>query len=256
MANPFPGMDPYLEDSVWQSVHANLATGIALNLAPKLRPKYTVLTTERVVLSGADEVDIQVRLPDIGVVTDDPRSSRTAAVADPPLTAKAVDLEAIPQFSVEVRATKDRRLVTAIEILSNTNKQGSGRIEYAGKRRELLMGEAHLVEIDLLRAGRRFPVKLKLPAVPYFVFISRVEQRPNVGIWPMTLRAPLTPIPIPLDPGDDDVMLDLQSILNWLHEQMSYDQSIDYSQPPPGPMSAEDLAWIDERLRAAGRRTG
>jgi hypothetical protein len=256
MANPFPGMDPYLEDTIWQSVHAHLATDITRFLAPRLAPKYIVLTTERVVLASSEESDIQIRMPDVGVATDRIRGEGVAAVADPPLTARAIDLEAIPQFSVEVRAKNDRRLVTAIEIRSTTNKLGSGHIEFAGKRRELLMGDAHLVEIDLLRAGRRFPVKLKLPEVPYFAFVSRVEQRPNVGIWPMPLRVPLSQIPIPLDPGDADIMLDLQSILHRLHEDMGYDRAVDYSQPPGGPMSADDLAWIDERLRAAGRRAG
>lgn len=254
MANPFPGMDPYLEETIWQSVHANLATDIARYLAPKLQPKYVALTTERVVLAGPEELDDQVRLPDIGVFSDVPRNTGRAAVAHPPLLARAIDVEAAPQFAVEIRDQRNRRLVTAIEILSRTNKLGSGRIEYAGKRRELLSGETHLVEIDLLRAGRRFPVDRKLPASPYFAFISRVQGRPNVEIWPMSLREPLTAIPIPLDPGDSDVPLDLQLVLNRLHEEMNYELSVDYSNAPGGTMSAEDLAWIDQRLKAAGRR--
>src|SRR5436190_20035036 len=133
MANPFPGMDPYLESSFWQCVHANLANEITRSLAPRVRPKYAAVTTERVVLSGREDSDgEQIRLPDVGVVTDQPRSTGGAAVANPPMVAQAVNLEAVPQFAIEIRDARDRRLVTAIEILSHTNKQGTGRIEYAG----------------------------------------------------------------------------------------------------------------------------
>lgn len=80
MANPFPGMDPYLEDSFWQSVHANLASEITRYLAPRVRPKYAVVTTERVVLSGwEDSDDEQIRLPDVGVLTAQPLPGPMAA---------------------------------------------------------------------------------------------------------------------------------------------------------------------------------
>jgi hypothetical protein len=51
MSNPFPGMDPYLEGDLWTSVHTDLSAEIARQLAPKVRPKYVVLTTRRVVLA-------------------------------------------------------------------------------------------------------------------------------------------------------------------------------------------------------------
>src|SRR5437763_10093034 len=76
MANPFPGMDPYLEGSIWQSVHANLATDVTRYLVPRLYPKYVALTTERFVLAGAKDCDDnQVPLPDVVIVTDQPRGA-------------------------------------------------------------------------------------------------------------------------------------------------------------------------------------
>jgi hypothetical protein len=254
MANPFPGMDPYLEDTIWQTVHAQLATQIALALAPRVRPKYVVLTTERVVLTSLGDGNRQVRLPDVGVVSDQPAGTGSAAAVAAPLTANAIELESVPQFAVEVRDARDRRLVTAIEILSPTNKSGTGQVEYAAKRRELLAGDAHLVEIDLLRAGSRFPLDKPLPSVPYFAFVSRADRRPAVDIWPMPLRSPMPEVPIPLDPGDADVPLDLQAIFDRLHDTAGYDLSVDYARAPAGDLPPDDLAWIDERLRAAGRR--
>ena len=63
MANPFPGMDPYLEGPFWQSVHANLATDFVRYLTPRLRPKYVAVTTERIVLVGSDDEGEQPQFP-------------------------------------------------------------------------------------------------------------------------------------------------------------------------------------------------
>ena len=49
MPSPFPGMDPYLEGSEWTSVHVELSSEIARQLAPKVRPKYIVRTARRFV---------------------------------------------------------------------------------------------------------------------------------------------------------------------------------------------------------------
>src|SRR5258708_1463446 len=101
MPSPFPGMDPYLEGSLWTTVHAELAVEMARQLAPRLRPHYLALPQKRFVLANVE--------PDDGVGVSMP--------------------EPIPQFSVEIRDTEQRRLVTDIEVLSPTNK-GSGREEY------------------------------------------------------------------------------------------------------------------------------
>jgi hypothetical protein len=254
MANPFPGMDPYLEGDLWPVVHANLATEIARQLNPKLRPKYVALTTQRVVLAAPDEAEGQARWPDVGLVTEREPTSGGAATLIAPFVANAAAAEEVPVYGVEIRDPTNRRLVTAIEILSPTNKHGAGGNEYAAKRRELLDSPAHLVEIDLLRSGVRFPLDRPPPVAPYYVFVSRVGRRPEVQIWPIPLAAPLPPIPIPLDAGDPDVMLDLQAALNELHAVMNYDLSVDYTQPPPGPLSATDAAWIEQRLRDVSRR--
>ena len=37
MPSPFPGMDPYLEGSLWMSVHTDLAVGIARQLNRQIR---------------------------------------------------------------------------------------------------------------------------------------------------------------------------------------------------------------------------
>jgi hypothetical protein len=256
MPNPFPGMDPYLEGDLWTTVHTDLCVQIAHQLAPKLRPKYAVLSTRRMVIAAVDEKEQTAgpRYPDVGVVSShEPGTAAATAVTRAPLILSVALPEPIPHLSVEIRDVAHRRLVTCIEVLSPTNKRGTGREEYEAKRLEILSGSAHLFELDLLRAGARFPA-VDLPAAPYFVFISRAERRSKVEVWPILLEQPLPTIPVPLLAGDPDVPLDLQAALSTEYEIIGYDELIDYSQPPPGPLTPEQATWVEGRLRSAGKR--
>jgi hypothetical protein len=216
MPSPFPGMDPYLEGSSWMNIHAQLSAEIARQLAPKLRPRYLALITER-------------------FVRETP--------------------EAVPHLSVEIRDRANRQLVTAIEVLSPMNKRGEGRDEYLTKRRHSLLSTAHLLEIDLLREGQRIPMLKPLPPAPCFVFLSRAESRPITEVWPIPPDAPLPVVPIPLLPGDPDVPLDLQLALTTLYDLLGYDLAVDYTRPPEVPLRPEAAAWVEARLRAAGLRS-
>ena len=55
---------------------------------------------------------------------------------------------------------------------------------------------------------------------------------------------------VPLLPGDADATLDLQQALTTIYDILGYDESIDYRQPPPGPLTAAELAWLDDQLPA------
>ena len=65
-----------------------------------------------------------------------------------PLTLE--DLDEVHERWIEIRRLPDRSLVTVIEILSPSNKIGSGRIEYIEKRNQWIRQPVNLVEIDLL----------------------------------------------------------------------------------------------------------
>jgi hypothetical protein len=257
MPNPFPGMDPYLEGDLWMTVHTDLCAEIARQLSPKLRPKHVALSTRRVVLAPPDENEglVGQRFPDVGFLSSHrPTSSIGAAVVFAPLNLPVSFPEPIPHVSVEIRDVAERRLVTCIEVLSPTNKRGPGREEYAARRFQIISGTAHLVEIDLLRVGTRFPTLQPPPAAPYFVFLSHVERRLVVETWPIALEQPLPIIPIPLLPADSPVQLDLQQALAVVYEIIGYDELIDYSQPPPGPLTPAEAAWVEEQLHRASRR--
>lgn len=252
MPSPFPGMDPYLEGSLWQSVHFQLTTEIARQLAPKLRPRYLALTPERFVYELPEDVAITARMyPDVGLVESGrsrlPRAE--GGVLTAPLRIPTEIPTAVPHVSVEIRDTARRLLVTAIEVLSPTNKRGDGRAEYLVKRQRLLRSTAHLVEIDLLRAGQRVPMQRSLPSAPYFILVGRSDVRPETDVWPVPLEQPLPTIPVPLLPGDPDVMLDLQSAFTTVYDSIGYDLAVDYSQPPEVALPEELAGWVAEWLR-------
>lgn len=257
MPSPFPGMDPYLEGSLWMTVHSQLGVEIARQLAPRLRPRYIALTTERFVMEEPGSVGIATAAyPDVGVI---PRSRDPDAVSEgrpggAPLTLATEMPSAVPHVSVEIRDTAKRRLVAAIEVLSPTNKRGSGREEYLAKRRRILLSSAHLLEIDLLREGRRVPMRGELPPAPWFVFLSRADRRPWTEIWPIDLADPLPTVPVPLLEGDADAELDLQAALATVYDAVGYDLAVDYSSPPEVPFEQDDArTWVAKTAVRAAR---
>ena len=256
MPSPFPGMDPYLEGSLWTTLHFALAAEIIRHLAPRLRPKYLALPAERFVMEMSSDIAVTTGniYPDVGVIKSDtqfPEPSETAVVSAP-LRLATIIPEAVPHVTVEIRDAARRQLVTAIEILSPTSKRGAGAEEYLTKRRRILLSSAHLLEIDLLHDGQRVPMQQPLPSTPYFVFLSRADDRPMTEVWPIALDQPLPTVSTPLLSGDSDISLNLQTVFTSAYDLLGYDLAIDYRQPPEINLSDKDLAWVNQHLREQG----
>ena len=258
MSNPFPGMDPYLEGPLWSVVHHNLIEEFARQLTPKLRPKYRARTEERIVVAAPDPIEVgwvRQRFPDVSVVATEPRfGSGSTATLVAPLTQDFLPPESLTETFLEIRTATDGQLVTAIELLSPTNKRGEGAAEHQRKRREILASKVHLLEIDLLRVGESFPVTGPLPSTPYFIFLSRADKRRKVEIWPIPLEAALPVVPVPLLAGDRDVELDIALAFRTIYDLFEYDRDLDYSGPPTIRLSPEQSAWAETHLIAAGKR--
>lgn len=261
MPSPFPGMDPYLEGELWGSVHAQLIAEIARQLAPQLRPKYLAFMEKRfVTYDPAPEDSVLVStpgeprgwaVPDVAVV--DAQEKRTASGGAPalaaPLQLETLMAGPVPQHWIEIRDAAERHLVTAIELLSPANKSGEGRLEYFQRRTKLLVSTAHLMEIDLLRKGKRPPMREALPDYPYFVFLSRAHRRPVTEVWPVRLDQALPTVPVPLVRPDPDVKLNLQQALANVYDQLGYDLAVDYERPPEIKLPAAWHDWAAMRIR-------
>jgi hypothetical protein len=245
-------MDPYLEGPTWMSFHGQLIAEIARQLAPRLRPKYVALMDERVVWDAPEDdvwIDAVEAKPDVAVV----ESSRAGGVSGSvalvaPLTMATVMPMPVTHRSIEIRDVANRQLVCAIEVLSPANKRGRGRRKYWLKRGRILQSSAHLIEIDLLRQGHRVPMEGTLPAHPYFVFVSRAQKRPRVGVWPIALADHLPSVPVPLLSGDADVSLDVGAAVTAVYDGVGYDLILDYAKPPPVKLSSEEREWSQRLL--------
>ena len=110
----------------------------------------------------------------------------------------------------------------------------------------LLKAPTHLVEIDLCRGGKR-PEPPDLPACAYYVLVSRYEDRPQVGVWPIGLRDRLPIVPIPLTAPDPDVPLDLQAVFDHTYDAADYGRYI-FDEIPDPPLTPEDAAWAQQFL--------
>ena len=252
-------MDPYLEGEMWQEFHDSLANQISQQLLPRLKPKYVALLAKRYAFRYFDfgiAVSEQEKAiyPDVGIVKEArpayAAATREAGIADitPPTTEVGLpDAEPFQYLAIEIRDTAERRLVTAIEILSPENKSPRGMEDYLAKRAAILRTDTHLLEIDLLRRGLRLPTVGKLLPAAYYVFLSRTTHA-KTQLWAIQLRDQLPVVPVPLLAPDPDVPLDLQAALNACFDLVGYENLLDYSKPP-ADLSAEDAAWAEESVK-------
>lgn len=263
MASPFPGMDPYIEGRrLWVDFHNNLAGEIQAQLNSQIRPHYFAALTPYVTYETIEVAQTERRSvrPDVAVLLRSPvlPYGGSIAVLDAAPSENEIALDApVELFSVEIRTSSEETLVTSIEILSPVNKQPGhdAHRDYLRKRRDLLHSNAHLLEIDLLRAGARPPLRRPTVQAAYFIVLSRVEKRPIVDVWPLRLRDRLPKVPTPLRAPDTDAILDLSAAVRAVYERGAYDLRIDYNQEPPPPsLSADDAFWLEDlliELRAA-----
>jgi hypothetical protein len=263
MQSPFPGMDPYIEAcGLWEDFHNHLVEKIFDRIASSVPEHYLVRTGERsyIVLAESNGKESHPFLPDVGVTAPPtPAGSATAVATSAPaatgtetgvVTMRAfIDTHYRETFVEIYEAGPEQRLVTCIEVLSPTNKRRGteGWELYQRKRQALLLGAAHLVEIDLLR-GNRLPMLDPWPNSPYAFLVCRQSRAPYCQVYPADFRRPLPEIPVPLANPDPDVSLALQPMIEAIYTRARYGRSIDYRRPLTPALSNEEQAWLAERL--------
>ncbi len=233
MSSRFIGMNPRLENpDLWTEVHHRLISAIAIHLGPSLRPKYRVAIEKRVYFSEGDQA-VEVGIPDAAVLTAVPvrESASTATLAPQAESGISVMLPMLSEVKegyLEIREVSTGRVVTAIEVLSPTNKRaGYGRSTYEAKRQRLLASQSHLIEIDLLRYGKPMELLNSPVKTDYRILVSRSEDRPQARLHGFDLGQPIPSIIVPLEPGDSEPILDLQVLLNEIYEQAGFDLTTD-----------------------------
>lgn len=247
MPSPFPGMNPYLEQpDTWEDFHQNLITEAQHALGGQVGPNYLVKIETRLSIHELDDEERRfVGRADVSV-TEHPGATGLATTSSPtvaaPMELVLPSAEIRRESFLEIRDRRDRRVVTVLELLSPANKtRGADHDAYVGKRRALLASHTHLVEIDLRRGGVR-PDPPELPSCDYYVLVSRYEDRPRVGVWPLSVRDRLPLIPIPLTEPDPDVTLDLQALLHRVYDAADYGKYI-YGEAPQPPLTPADAEW-------------
>lgn len=255
--NPFPGMNPYLEQR-WVGVHTRLITYLADLLARRLPAGLEAEPQERVfveTVGGPDRwvspgVHVYRSKPTVRRPVDPSRASSGASAVAVPLLIDVPKVQVVEPYVEIIDAKSGGRVVTVIEIVSPSNKAaGAGRRKYLQKQREVRRSDANLVEIDLIRGGRlvtmaRPSVVPPADATPYHVVVRRAGVADRLEYYRCPLREPLPTFPVPLRPGDDDLPVDLQGLVSQVFDNGLYGDKLDYGVPLVPPMNADDASWV------------
>ncbi len=257
MPSPFPGMNPYLETpQLWSEFHSRLIVAIADALNPQILPKYRA-AVERRIYEMSDGESVLVGIPDVSVTQGISRPSQeelssTIGTLTPQPTIVTVPMpEEVRESYLEIREIETGLVVTVIELLSPKNKKaGSGRIAYETKRQNILRSLAHLVEIDLLRAGTPMPMRGQFAPSLYRILISQADQRPRANLYSLSLQTPIPILKIPLRRGENEPTLDLQRLIHEVYDRAGFAFVIDYNRQLSPRLTQADQTWLTEHLKS------
>jgi hypothetical protein len=241
-------MDPFLEDpAYWSDFHARFINFWCEAVADALPAHYEAGLGERVYLIEHDPEERKLAFPDVAITqtgSAGPVSATAGGVATlEPVTIPLTILEGPRETYVEILHRPDRSLVAVLELLSPANKEQPGRTEYLAKRNALLYQQVHLVELDLLRGGRRPPLAKPLPPGDCYYLVSRADQRPDCQVYAWGLRQPLPVLPVPLRAPDPDLMIPLGSVFTTAYDRGRFQRRIDYRGQRPGHLRPDEIPW-------------
>jgi hypothetical protein len=264
MPSPFPGMDPYLESPThWSDFHSTFIHALRESINDRLPRNYVARIEEEVVLLQPDVLPKRVG-PDVAVARDPLRTSgtqggsgrvATAPELEPVTLANVQSLDPHTEAYIRIIRLPGHELVTVLELFSPTNKGGDGRGFYIEKRERLMGQPVNIVELDLIRAGKRLGgFDRPLPPGDYYAFVSRADRRPRTEAYAWTVRSRLPIVPVPLRAPDADVRLDIGTAFAVAYERGRYAGIVDYTAlPPPPAFGPEDAEWVVQTAGAATR---
>jgi len=251
--NPFPGMNPFLEDpAYWPDFHARFITYLSDAIAEHLPDAYESRIDESVRLVQMSPEKIKLFYPDIAVSQESSapastsRKSGNSAILEPHVLPQEL-FEEVRETNIEILHRPERDLIAVIELLSPANKVGDGFRQYLAKRNTLLREQVHLLELDFLLQGERLPLLKQLPKGDYYAFLTRATNRAHCEVYALSMRQKLPTLPIPLRTPDADLHVDLQRVFDEAFQRGRYGRSLDYARSFPFG-NAEQRKWMEERL--------
>jgi len=259
MPSPFPGMDPWLEgEETFPDLHHTLITYMRDAINDALPPGYVATTANRVWVD--DELR---REPDVALFGPDAPANGTGtapALAGLAVVAERLAEEPLEEPYLEILSAKGKRLVTAVEVISLTNKRAGeqGRKSYSDKQEEYWLSGVNLVEVDLLRRGPHVSatphrrVLARFGPFDYHVSVVLARQRPAYHAAGFKLADRLPAFAVPLEPGVQPVLIDLQPMLDRAYERGRYADLVNYRAPADPPLAPDQQAWAESILRTKG----
>ena len=275
MRNPFPGMNPYLEDpALWGGVHHLLMSALHQQLNQRLPEGYVALVEEREICGMQRTPSFRFPLRAGGTMParfpsrsggNLKEGGKRISEGGKRISHEPVDWAPLtePYLQIVSVRNKQRLLVAVIELLSPANKtpNSEGRRRYLQQQHDLLRSTAHLLEIDLLHYGEhtvflpREALRREGDAWDYLIALHRAGESRYAGeVRFVRLSERLPRVRVPLLPEDPEVVVDLQDAVDTVYAQGRYPELLDYSAEPPAPLSDEQRAWVRECLHAQGIR--
>jgi hypothetical protein len=254
MPSPFPGMDPYIETSgLWPDFHATMLSAMRADLNANLPAGYAASIE---IYVWADEVHSRagskIMEPNIHVRKEKRATNIEAATAilSPPSKTILPRLAQKKRKYVKIIDIKTRQVVTAIELLSPSNKKkGDDRTRYLEKRNEYLANNLNFIEIDLLRGGHRPPLGRTASAVTkFYAMVCRSWEFPEAGVWTFGVRDRLPDIPVPVTQDLQETPLHLSACVARAFDEGRYAESLPYDEPLIPPPDQHDLDWFNTIL--------
>ena len=149
-------------------------------------------------------------------------------------------------------ATPEQRLVTSIEVLSPSNKRPGtpGWDLYLRKRQSMFLGEANLVEIDLLRGGPAMPMLDPWPDSPYTFLVARPEKLGRCQVSPVHFQTPCPSDPRPAGQARSRHCPGPSAADRGHLSSLALQRTIDYSKPLEPPLGPAETAWLRKQRRA------
>jgi hypothetical protein len=259
MPSPFPGMDPWLEDpEVFPDLHESLIYLLKAGINAVLPPGYVATSKNRVYVE-----EDRLREPDVALFGHANGFNGGAVATLPGLIAIGHERlsDPVKEPYLEIFSAGGKRLVTAVEIISLTNKKAGERARktYQNKQQEYRAAGVNIVEIDLLRQGPHVSavplnrIQRKVRGAFDYHVSALVAGDPNQFFAaPIKLADRLPAIGIPLDHKAAPVTVDLQPLFDRAYDTGRYPELVDYRKPCDPPLTPDQLAWAECILREKG----